>query len=81
MAPPLVVKQKPVGFSPKATSPPKRDQQSSPLSPDVPKPEPVKREHSFEETIFKVWILSKRLYEINVIFCYNCVINKSILSG
>ncbi|XP_056112478.1 tudor domain-containing protein 5 isoform X3 [Rhinichthys klamathensis goyatoka] len=54
LAPPLVVKQKPVGFSPKATSPPKRDQQSSPLSPAVPKPEPVKKEHSFEETIFKL---------------------------
>ncbi|CAM4656885.1 unnamed protein product [Leuciscus chuanchicus] len=54
LAPPLVVKQKPVGFSLKATSPPKRDQQSPPLSPAVPKPEPVKKEHSFEETIFKL---------------------------
>ncbi|XP_067271947.1 tudor domain-containing protein 5 [Pseudorasbora parva] len=52
---PLVVKQlKPVGFSPKTTLPPKRDQQSPPSSPAVPEPEPVKKEHSFEETIFKL---------------------------
>lgn len=76
-----MVEQKPVGFSLKASSPPERDQQSSPLSPAVPKPEPVKKEHSFEETIFKVWILSKRLCEISAIFRYNCATNKSILSG
>ncbi|XP_077082453.1 tudor domain-containing protein 5 isoform X2 [Siphateles boraxobius] len=54
MTTPLVIKQKLAGFSPKATSPPKRDQQSSPLSPAVPKPELVKKEPSFEETIFKL---------------------------
>ncbi|KAG1945749.1 tudor domain-containing protein 5 [Pimephales promelas] len=47
LEPPLVEK-----FSPEATSPPKSEQQS--LSPAVPKPEPVKKEHSFEETIFKL---------------------------
>lgn len=66
MPSPLVAKQKPVVFSPKATSPPETIQQNTPLSPAVPKPELVEKEHSFEETIFKVWILSKRLYEVNI---------------
>ncbi|XP_016376594.1 tudor domain-containing protein 5-like [Sinocyclocheilus rhinocerous] len=48
----LVAKQKPV--SPKTTSPPERNQQDSHSLPAVPKPEPVKAEHSFEETIFKL---------------------------
>lgn len=71
MPSPLVAKQKLVGFSPKATSPPETNQQNSPLSPADPavlKPELLEKEHSFEETIFKVWILFKRLYEVNMIF-------------
>ncbi|XP_016118225.1 tudor domain-containing protein 5-like, partial [Sinocyclocheilus grahami] len=48
----LGAKQKPV--SPKTTSPPERNQQDSHSLPAVPKPEPVKAEHSFEETIFKL---------------------------
>ncbi|XP_051766981.1 tudor domain-containing protein 5 isoform X3 [Ctenopharyngodon idella] len=54
---PLVAKQKLVGFSPKATSPPETNQQNSPLSPADPavlKPELLEKEHSFEETIFKL---------------------------
>uniref|UniRef100_A0A9J7ZLS6 Tudor domain-containing protein 5 n=2 Tax=Cyprinus carpio TaxID=7962 RepID=A0A9J7ZLS6_CYPCA len=52
VASPLVAKQKPV--SPKAASPPERNKQDSQSPPAVPKPEPVKAEHSFEETIFKL---------------------------
>ncbi|XP_043078247.1 LOW QUALITY PROTEIN: tudor domain-containing protein 5 [Puntigrus tetrazona] len=52
LATPLVAKQKPI--SPKATSPPERNQQESHSTRDVSKPEPVKAEHSFEETIFKL---------------------------
>lgn len=54
VASPLVVKQKAV--SPKATSPPERNQQDLHSPPAVPVPDPVKAEHSFEETIFKVCI-------------------------
>ncbi|KAK2906919.1 hypothetical protein Q8A67_005904 [Cirrhinus molitorella] len=50
LASPLVAKQKPV--SPKAASLPERNQQHLPSPPAVPKPEPVKAEPSFEETIF-----------------------------
>ncbi|XP_073699730.1 tudor domain-containing protein 5-like [Garra rufa] len=49
---PLVAKQKPV--SPKATLPPERNQQDLHSPPAVPKPELVKAEPSFEETIFKL---------------------------
>lgn len=47
-------KQKPV--SSKTTLLPERNQQDSHSHPAVPKPEPVKAEHSLEENIFKVWV-------------------------
>ncbi|XP_026053373.1 LOW QUALITY PROTEIN: tudor domain-containing protein 5-like [Carassius auratus] len=52
IASPLVAKRKPV--SPKATSPPERNKLDSHTPPAVTKPEPVKAEHSFEETILKL---------------------------
>ncbi len=54
VASPVVTKQKLV--SPKATSPPERNQQDLHSPHAVPKPEPVKAEHTFEETILKVCI-------------------------
>uniref|UniRef100_A0A9R1SDP6 Tudor domain-containing protein 5 n=2 Tax=Cyprinus carpio TaxID=7962 RepID=A0A9R1SDP6_CYPCA len=49
---PLESKQKPV--SSKTTLLPERNQQDSHSHPAVPKPEPVKAEHSLEENIFKL---------------------------